>query len=181
MKKFDDRLVGRMGGRNGTPFVYRPFPGKYPVRLRVRIAIRDDAARPDKWFTRFEYNGHWSYPILRKALRIWNALQACQAKNPNLYVNCFVTEYCQTGVLYTGDLFYGVYSQGHSMAHLFGRGSKGSLRLQAEYQIEKLVPVRCGDFSMMVPEQTVRLAASREQKNILYQDMRRARKRWEAA
>lgn len=181
MKKFDGRCVGRMAGRNGTPFVYKPFPGKYPVRLRVRIVIRDEAARPDKWFVRFNYNGSWSYPILRKALRVWNKLVACQAQNPNLLLDGLVTEYCQTGVLYTGNLFFGAYSQGHSMAHLFGQSSKGALRLQGDYRIEKLVPVRCDNFSMMVPEATVQLAVNREQKNILYRDMRRARKRWEAA
>jgi hypothetical protein len=181
VKKFDALQIRRMAGRNGTPFVYKPFPGKHPVRLRVNILLRDDAARPGKWFNRFHYNGKWSYSILRKAIRIWKALSLCSAQHPNLLLSSEVTEYCQNGVLYYGDLFFGTYSQGHSMAHLFGRSSKGALRMNGEYLIEKLVPLRCDNFVLLVPEQSVRTAVTREQKNVLYREMRLVRKRWEVA
>jgi hypothetical protein len=182
VKKFDGRRIIRMSEQTGLLYVYKPFPGKYPIRLLVQIRICDEQVRnrQGNWFTRFQYNGHWSYSILRKALRIWNALLVQQSGNPHLLLSCRVTEYCQTGALYSGDLFYGHYTPGHAMSHLFSGASRGSTRIMGDYCIEKKVPVRCGNFSMMVPEAMVLSADTRERKNILYQEMRKTRKRWEA-
>lgn len=180
MKTFNALTVRRMAQRNGHTYVYKPFPGKWPVRLNVDITFYVEERRAGKWLTRFSYDGHWSYPILRRALRIWNQLLKEQTQNPNMLLNSRVHEYCQTGVVYTGDLFHGTYSPGHGLSHLFSPTNKGSLRFAGDYRIEKLLPVRCDNFSMMIPEATVLAADTRERRNILYREMRQTRKRWEA-
>lgn len=93
------RIAGRDNSINGNRL--KPFPGKVPTRVYIRIVSRDNAWKKT---VHFSYNGKRDNAPFRRAKRLLIALKAT-----NLEVYSEVWEYLPRGIIYTGNLYYGNY------------------------------------------------------------------------
>jgi hypothetical protein len=113
MFKPDNKLIRRWINRNSSHFVYKPFPGRNPVRLFLEerwLSGLGSTASPLGRRT-FFYNGKYNSGVyLDFYLRYMDHL------NVGDNVASSVVLYCQSGILYRGSPIRGQYHRNYNAA-----------------------------------------------------------------
>lgn len=177
MKKFTSRVLSTMRDRMGTFAFYRPFPGRHPVRLFIRLSIRreDPHTGVVRTRVRWSYDGHWNAGMLRTAERLQQKLiRECASSGGIQSVSTLVYEYCQTAILYQGGLDFGTYSSLHGMAFLNSPSRKNNARTNAGYITRDYRPVCVSGIRMLVPSDWLRDNKLQTLKAVV-----RTRRQWE--
>lgn len=99
MRKYDRRTIETILLRNRNQNIHLTvFPGRSPVHLYIRVQVT--GGNGQRAYSRFTYNGKWSFAAYRRALRVWNSLDPLSRLS-------LVCEYIPNLILYNGDLFQG--------------------------------------------------------------------------
>lgn len=108
MRKFIVKnLIEQLATKKPVP--YRPFPGKIPTRLFIKISVYGASIGRNR--TRFSYHGKFNSSVLLKMYNTWQKMVKTEM------VSCFIMEYHQGGIVLAGDFQTASVYPYHSLAH----------------------------------------------------------------
>jgi len=148
VRKFTFEYVNSFGPetRDAAPRPYKPFPGKIPTRLNVRLRIYNPAT--DKWRVRFWYSGKFSTSVIVHTKKLYEV-----GRQLGNELSLWMQEYHQNGMIMTYNGGTTTLYHYHNLAHvdsLHPVGTRQWLTVQPIFAEE--VPFKFGNFSMMVPK-----------------------------
>lgn len=101
---------------------YRPFGGKIPTRLSIKILLQNYATGRNT--VRWSYDGKYSWSAIQAARRIRRKLKAAiplDDGHHNIFARVY--EYHKGGLLYYGSLLEGTAFYGYDQAHYQGENA----------------------------------------------------------